>query len=123
MFVHFPIAFYFLELLLLLFWAWKSDGGCLRFAAISFWAGYFFMLASLISGYAGADGWEHIAGATRKHFFMALLTLVFYSVRALYWRFAVVDSSKFRMTQLAGAMVGNILVAYTAYLGGMLVYS
>ena len=122
-FVHFPIAFYFLEFLMLVFWMKKSDENYLHFAAVAFWLGYFFMLASLISGYVAAGGWGHIEGATRRHFLMALSVFIFYSIRAVYWKTSDRASKGFCVVQIGGAVFGNILVGYTAYLGGILVYA
>ena len=60
--VHFPIAFYCLELLLLLFWRAKKDPAHLRFARFSFNLGYLFMLAAIVAGLKDAGGlakWEN----------------------------------------------------------------
>ena len=54
--VHFPIAFYCLELLLLLFWQAKKDPAHLRFARFSFKLGYLFMLAAIVAGLKDAGG-------------------------------------------------------------------
>ena len=123
MLVHFPIAFYFLELLLTAAWVFKNDESYKRFAEIAFSVGYFFMLVSLASGYITAGGWPHIQGIARKHFLAAGSVFIFYSARFLYKRFADSKSGVFQKVQIAGAVIGNILVAYTAYLGGLLVYS
>ena len=123
MFVHFPIAFYFLELVLVSAWVLKKDESYGRFSRISFFFGYLFMLASLVSGWVAAGGWGHIEGMVRKHFLMALAVFIFYSVRGMHVWLTNSGSWQFRRIQLAGAFMGNILIGYTAYLGGVLVYS
>lgn len=120
--VHFPIAFYFLELVLLLFWIARQDLSYLRFALFSFRAGYVFMILTVIAGFVDAGGFAHITGRVRTHVFAAASVFTLYTVRALFWRFARADEKSYPLTHILFALAGNLLVAITGYFGGMLVY-
>ena len=121
-FIHFPIAFYFLELLLLLFWMRKGKFIYHRFAVFSFGLGYLFMIAAAVTGWVDSGGFGRMSDAGKSHFYAALALLAFYSVRILYLRFADPRDRYHAMIQISGAVIGNILVILTAYLGGKLVY-
>ena len=120
--VHFPIAFYFLELLLLIIWVKKSEPQYLHFAKLTFSLGYGFMIAALASGYIDAGGWANITGLVQRHFLGALSVLVLYNLRGAYWLKAKSGSKKFAAVQISGALIGNILVGITGFYGGRLVY-
>ena len=120
LFVHFPIAFYFLEFLLLVFFVAKRDPSYLRFALFAFRLGYLFMITAMIAGYIDAGG---IVPRVRFHFFSALSVFTVYTSRAFYWHFGKTDHPMYFPTQLASAAVGNLLVALTGYFGGRLVFS
>ena len=118
--VHFPIAFYVLELVLLLFWAAKRDPAHLRFARFAFRLGYFCMLAAMIAGLVDARG---IPSTVRRHFFSALSVFGVYSARFVIWQGLRENDKNYPWIQLAGAAAGTALVLVTAYLGGKLVFS
>ncbi len=117
--VHFPIAFYCLELLLLIFWQTKKDPAYLRFAQFSFRLGYILMLAAIAAGLKDAGGLSGISGKVRPHFYSALAVFVIYTVRAFVWKFAPKEKTSI---QFAGALFGTAAVLLTAFLGGEIVY-
>ena len=120
--VHFPIAFYCLELVLLLFWISKKDENYLRFALFSFRLGYLLMIAAMVAGFIDVRGLAHIKGRVRTHFFAALSVFILYTVRAFFWRFGNMEDRNYRLTHVLFAATGNVLVALTGYFGGLLVY-
>ena len=120
--VHFPIAFYFLELVLLLFWAASKDAGYRRFALFSFRLGYLFMVAAAVAGLVDAGGWHKIQGPVRTHFLSAAAVFGLYTARALYWRFAKEEGGRTQLFLILSALLGNILVSLTGYFGGKLVF-
>ena len=120
-FVHFPIAFYFLELVLLLFWLGKKDDAFRRFALFTFRLGFLFMIGAAVSGYFDAGAKFPPVKAVRPHFYAAVSVFLFYTVRGLYWHRA--RGGKFdRPLLIGGAILGNALVALAGFLGGKLVY-
>ena len=116
--VHFPIAFYFLELVLLLFWAARKDPAFLRFARFSFNLGFLFMLAAIVAGLVDAGGLQGIKGKVRPHFYGAVTVFGIYTTRLFIWRSAEKTSS----IHLAGAVLGTLVVMLTAFLGSEIVY-
>ena len=72
-FVHFPIAFYFLELVLLVLWVSKEEQEYRRFACFSFWIGYLFMLIAMAAGLFDAGGFAGIRGSVKRHVIAALI--------------------------------------------------
>ena len=120
--VHFPIAFYVLEALLLALWVMKKNQEYHRFALFVFKLGYLGMLASMIAGYIDAGGWGEIVGPIRRHFYAALGVFVIYTGKAFYWKLGNQEKSFYKWTQLGLALVGNALIFLTGYLGGELVY-
>ena len=116
--VHFPIAFYCLELLLLLFWRAKKDPAHLRFARFSFNLGYLFMLAAIVAGLKDAGGLAGIMGKVKPHFYSALTVFGIYTARVFVWKYAPKENS----IQLAGALLGTLAVLVTAFFGGEIVY-
>lgn len=133
--VHFPIAFYFLELLLLVLWVAKHDPAYRRFALFSFRLGYFFMIAAVIVGYIDAGGrglpglpafidrltWKNMV-ELRSHVFAASGVFILYTVRAFFWRWGRENQRLYGMIQILGALAGYILVVLTGYFGGDLVF-
>ena len=117
--VHFPIAFYCLELLLIILWRARKDPAYLRFAQFSFRLGYLFMLAAIAAGLKDAGGFAGIAGKVKPHFYSALAVFGIYTVRAFVWKYAPKENSRI---QLAGAFLGTAVVLLTAFLGGEIVY-
>ena len=122
-FIHFPIAFYFLELVLLFCWLKKKDSNYLNFARFTFRLGYLFMIVAMVAGFHDAGGLTGIRGRVRYHFMAAASVFTLYTLRAFFWRFGKVDRPSYKQTQLLFALAGNILVALTGYLGGLLVYA
>ena len=120
-FIHFPIAFCFLEPLLLLMWALKKDEAYRRFSFISFRLAYVLMALTVVTGLWDAGGFNRLAGAVAVHFYFGLGLFIFYTARALCMK-RVRRSVYFASIQIAGALLGNGLVAATAYFGGKLVY-
>ena len=119
--VHFPIAFYFLELVLLLFWVRKKDASYERFARFAFAAGYLFMLAAMVTGWRDAGGFGAMPPAVRRHFYGVLSIFALYTFRAAHFKMAKAGSSP--APRLAGAVAGNVLLFLTAYWGGVVVYA
>ena len=117
--VHFPIAFYCLEFLLLILRQIKKDPAYLRFARFSFRLGYIFMLAAIAAGLKDAGGFSGIAGKLRPHFYSAVAVFGIYTVRAFVWKFAPKENTS---VQFAGALLGTAVVLLTAFLGGEIVY-
>ena len=120
--VHFPIAFYFLELLFLLFWRLKRDDQFLRFARFSFRLAYLSMLVAMTAGLIDVKGIQNVTGHVRTHALSALTVFGFYTLRAFAWRFVKPGDKHFAATQILFALTGNILVAITGHLGSELVY-
>ena len=119
--VHFPIAFYFLELLLLVLWAARRRDDYLRFARFSFRTGYVFMLFALGAGLHDAGGPSGITGLVRRHFFAAVSVFICYTLRIFSWRRGQ-TAPNYKLLLLAGALLGCTLVLLTGDLGGDLVY-
>src|SRR5262245_9691083 len=96
--VHFPIAFYFLELLLLLFLVAKKDEDYHRFALFSIRLGFLFMLAAMAAGLFDAGGLSNALAhkKVRLHFLSADTLFLFYAARALYWRFGNAAQTKYK---------------------------
>ena len=120
--VHFPIAFYFLELVLLVFWLVKQDGAYRRFALFSFRLGYLMMWLALGAGYWDAGAKFPVPTPIRPHAFFALSVVIFYTLRGAYWQWARPERKFYPWILVAGAVTGTILVAWTAFLGGELLH-
>lgn len=121
MFVHFPIAFYFLELVLLLFWLGKKDDAYRRFALFTFRLGFLFMIAAAVTGYLDAGAKFPPVKAVRPHFFAAVSVFLLYTARLGYWQWAR-EGKFYRPGLILGAFIGNALVGLAGFLGGKLVY-
>lgn len=117
--VHFPIAFFFLELFLLCLWASRKDEAYRRFAAMAFRIGYVSIFAAMVTGYIDVGGFRRLDGPVAPHFYLALAILVFYSARAVARKFIATPPASF---QIAASAAGNALIAYAAFLGGKLVF-
>ena len=120
--VHFPIAFYVLELILLIFWVVRQDQSYLRFALFSFRWGYGLMIATMIAGVMDAGGFDEIVGQVRTHALAASSVFILYTIRAFFWRYGKKEAKSYALTHLLFAAAGNILIAVTGYFGGVLVY-
>jgi len=120
--VHFPIAFYLLELVCLLFWLAKQDPAYRRFALFSFRFGYLLMGAAIGAGFWDAGAAFPPPVPVRPHSLAALSVLIFYTLRGAYWQWARDDQKFYPWILLGGAAAGNGLVMWTAFLGGALVY-
>lgn len=119
--VHFPIAFYFLELFLLFLWIARREPAYRRFAFFSFRLGYLTMLLAMGAGLLDAKGIQGVTGRVRTHAYAAVCVFVLYTLRAVLWRFA--GERRFsKWIHLLGAVVGSLSVVLTGFLGGRLVY-
>lgn len=121
-FVHFPIAFYFLELILIILWIVKDEWEYRRFSYFSFWMGYMFMLLAMMAGLFDAGGPEGIRGAVKRHVAVALLVFAVATARATFYWVTRREPEKYQFVKLTGALIGNAVVAYAGFLGGLLVY-
>ena len=121
-YVHFPIAFYFLEMGLLIGWVTQGDQSYHFFSEMAFDLGYKFMLLTMLTGFVAAGGFSHIIGDVAKHFYYAVGLFFFYSVRRFYAKKADVHMSYYPWIQLAGSVVGCLLTAWVAFYGGKLIY-
>ncbi|MBI4398271.1 MAG: hypothetical protein HY586_04025 [Candidatus Omnitrophica bacterium] len=117
--MHYPIALYTLELVLLLFWSVKPDPAYLRFARFAFLAGYCLMIAAMFAGWQDAGGW---APPVRRHASSAFVVAGWYSTRLALWQWGKPGAGYFKVLQILGAFTGCALVFFTAQLGGKLVY-
>ncbi len=117
--VHFPIALFFVEALLLFLGLLKQDGAYERFASFLFRIGYGFLMVSFLTGLIDSGGLKAMSRGTQQHFYSATALLIFYTARLIFGRRL---RSK-PVSNLTGAVIGCVLVAVTAYLGGKLVYS
>ena len=121
-FVHFPIAFYFLETGLLIAWSRTGNDAYYRFAAMVLGWGYIFMLLSMCTGLMNAGGFQGLKGKVAVHFYAALALFGFYTLHLMsLWR----SGARYCRSHfyVGVSVLGNILVALTAYCGGRLVYS
>src|SRR3989338_4995162 len=106
-FVHFPIAFYFLELVLIILWIVKNEQEYRYFSYFSFWMGYAFMLLAMIAGLFDAGGLEGIRGSVKRHVTMALVVFAVYTARAVFYWIMRREPEKYRFVKLTGALIGN----------------
>ncbi len=120
--VHFPIAFYFLELVLLLFWWKKGDAAYRRFALFSFRMGYLLMMAAVIAGFIDSGAHFPLPKGIRPHALAAVSVFILYTLRLGYWQWAREEQKFYRKILIGGAVLGTLLVALTGFLGGELVY-
>ena len=121
-FVHFPIAFYFLEMGLLIGWVTQGDQSYHFFSELAFELGYKFMLLTMLTGVIASGGFEGITGGVAKHFNYAVALFLYYSARRFYARKADLHTAYYPWLQLAGSVTGCLLLAWVAYYGGKLVH-
>ena len=121
-FVHFPIAFYFLEMGLLIGWMLCGDQGYHHFSELAFEWGYKFMLLTLLTGLIAAGGFYGITGKVGDHFYAAVALFLFCSLRRIYIRKADVHARHYVWLQLGGSILGCVFVTLTAFYGGRLIY-
>lgn len=121
-FIHFPIAFYFLEFLLITLWIVKDKQEYRQFSCFVFWLGYALMLVAMAAGLFDAGGIEGIRGSVKRHVNIVLVVFAVYTARAIFYWATRKEPDRHRFIKLAGAIIGNLIVAYAAFLGGLLVY-
>lgn len=117
--VHFPIAFFVLELILLWLWLRRGDPAYRRFSLFSFRLGYGLMIPAMIAGLVDARG---LPPVVRPHFFSALSLFLLSTVRAFHWKFQKGERRKDAVFLLAGALLACLLVGVTGYFGGKLAF-
>ena len=120
-FVHFPIAFYFLEMGLLVGWVTQGDQSYHFFSELAFELGYKFMLLTMLTGFVAAGGFDGIIGNVARHFYIVIALFLFYSLRRRYTRKANVHTRYYVWVQLGGSILGCALTALVAFYGGKLV--
>lgn len=118
--VHFPVAVYFLETVLLILYAAKKDEHYFRFARFCFYFAFFAGLAALASGLYDTGGFDGIVKRVKPHFFAAVALTAVQTGRGIYWKFS--KSPKLNIL-IATALIGYALVSLTGYFGGEIVYS
>ena len=119
--IHYPIAFYFLELILLIFS--KKDPSFRNFALYVFRLAYLFAIAAMVSGVIDAGGPKNFfKGWVPYHLFSALTLFLVSTGRAFYWRYGDKDGAGFVKVLIATSILANLLVAATGFFGGELVY-
>ncbi len=117
--VHFPIALFLVEGLLLFLGLLKQDRTYERFASFLFRIGYGFLMVSFLTGLIDSGGLKAMSRAVQQHFYTATALLIFYTARLIF-------GQRLRskpVSNLTSAVIGCALVVATAYLGGKLVYS
>ncbi len=130
MLVHFPIAFFFLSFFFDLLWTvfrrrrdtdWLAKSGTLIM--------FLGIIAAVMAGLAGwiSEHYVHWTATTAPvvnlHLHLAELTTTWYGLLWL-WRIAnlrKLTGWRFRVYMI-GAIVGILLISYTGYLGGEMVY-
>lgn len=117
--VHFPIAFFVLEFILLGLWLRRGDPAYRRFALFSFRLGYGLIIPTMIAGLVDAKG---LPPVVRPHFVSALSLFLVSTGRAFQWRFQKGEGSKEVVFLLAGALLACLLVGVTGYFGGKLAF-
>ncbi len=122
MMVHFPVALYLLEILLIAFWIFKKDAVYRRFALFVFRAAFLGMIASAVTGWLDAGGWNNIEGKTAAHFYGALTLGALQLGRFFYWHLGKPSGDKGARICLLTALAACAALMYTAYHGGELVY-
>ena len=117
-FVHFPIAFAFFELGLLLALDFYGDD-VRKFAAWTGRVGYFSLLPAALSGFAGIGGFGKINATNWPHISAAGILFVWWTLRMCFEKFF---EKRTKFAVLAFSAVTCALVVLTAYRGGALVY-
>lgn len=122
LFVHFPIALYFFELLLLSFLLWKKNQVYLGFALFTFRVAYFFMIVTLITGLLDTGGFNGIVGKVRPHFWGAVSVFLVQTLRGIHWHFGKTQDFKSAGRLWLFSALAYSLVIFTAFEGGEIVY-
>lgn len=120
--IHFPIAFFFLEALLLVLWVSKKDPAYFRFARFSFFLALGFLAPVLVTGWLDAGGWKNIEDLVQIHFFSGLAASALALLRILNWKRAGSPEDASSWVLLAGALLQCAAVIAAGYYGGLLVY-
>ena len=120
--VHFPIALYFLELVLITFWIAKKDEHYKQFARFAFRFAFLMMLAAMFEGLEDAGWFAHMKGRILIHASLATSVLILQTARGFFWHFGKEGDSSYRWTHFLFSGAGNILIALTGFYGGLLVY-
>lgn len=122
-FVHFPIAFYFLEAIFLILWVTKVNDEYKRSALLIFRLAFVSMLISLATGWIDSGGIKNLKGDVARHFTAALFLAFYQTGRAFLWRHSgKLRHRVYQKLQIASSAAGFGLVMIAAYLGGKLVY-
>ena len=114
-FVHFPIAFYFLEMGLLIGWATQGNQSFHYFSELAFELGYKFMLLTMLTGFVASGGFSGITKNVARHFYIAIALFLFYSLRRIYTRKADIYTRYYVWLQLGGSILGCLLTALVAF--------
>ncbi len=120
--VHFPVAFYFLELFLIGLWLLKHDEQYRDFSLLVFRLSFIAMIAAILTGLIDTGGWDGIQGKVRPHFYGAVVMGALQSLRALYWYLGKPHSRREAWICFFSALLGCAAVVYTGYYGGEIVY-
>lgn len=124
-FIHFPIAFLFLELFLLLLYYTKRNEQYFSQSIFIFKLAAVMIVPSIITGIIDAGGLEDwpllfedtMGDHVKASFVLSILILIRYFI----YRKQKASQNLFK-TQLIGSLLSVGLVAYSAHLGGKLVY-
>jgi len=121
--VHFPIAFIWLELVLLI---WAVRPGCEvyeRFAFVTFCLTLSLLLPVMAAGLYDAGGFEGVKGDVRIHAFFGLGVFLVYGFRAFLWRRIQTHPDAGRAFLRISAAISAALVTLAGFWGGRLVYT
>jgi uncharacterized membrane protein len=116
-YVHFPIAFYFLEGGLLISWVACGKESHLYFSRLAFRWGYGFMLLAMLTGYLNAGRFQGLMGKVTAHFYAVSALFLYYSAKGFLGRSATLPAG----WRVGASLVGCALVTVAAYYGGRLV--
>lgn len=120
--VHFPIAFFFLEALLLGMWIWKRDDKYESFAYLILKLAMLSMPFVMLAGYIDAGG---IIPKVQLHFYSASTLFVLGLIRLIIrvklgsrmWQ------SKARNIFVTLLIIGVVVTGLTGHLGALMVYN
>jgi len=123
-FVHFPIAFFFLEILLLIFWGVRKKKLYFRLSIFALNLGYIGLILTMVTGIIDAGGFSDlIGGPLQKHFLTSTITFLVYTFRVLYLRKKASVLSSLTKGHIIRAILGFALVMLASLFGGELVYA
>jgi uncharacterized membrane protein len=119
--VHFPVAFLFLEGLLLALWMWKRIENYEGFSYFVLKAALFLMPFVALAGYIDAGGFPE---RVRKHFLSAvtLLALTFFRFMLRRSQGPTLWRGNLKGLAVTLLVASLILTGLTGHLGGMIVY-